>query len=63
MRGQATIPIVHAINGVANVTYAEIVATISSLSAGPGTRANIDEFTITTKRGIEEVGGADKGRR
>ena len=61
MRGQATIPIVHAINGVANVTYAEIVATISSLSAGP--RANIDEFTITTKRGIEEVGGADKGRR
>ena len=61
--GQATIPIVHAINGVANVTYAEIVATISSLSAGPGTRANIDEFTITTKRGIEEVGGADKGRR
>ena len=63
MWGQATIPIVHAINGVANVTYAEIVATISSLSAGPGTRANIDEFTITTKRGIEEVGGADKGRR
>lgn len=63
MRGQATIPIVHAINEVANVTYAEIVATISSLSAGPGTRANIDEFTITTKRGIEEIGGADKGRR
>lgn len=60
--GQATIPIVHAVNSAANVTYAEIVATISSKSAGPGTRANIDEFTITTRRGIEEVGGADKGK-
>ena len=60
--GQATIPIVHAIHKVQPVEYAEIVATISSKSAGPGTRANIDEFTQTTARGIEMVGGAKKGK-
>jgi acetaldehyde dehydrogenase len=60
--GQATIPMVHAVSRVVPVKYAEIVATISSKSAGPGTRANIDEFTITTSRAIEEVGGAKKGK-
>nr|BAH79102.1 acetaldehyde dehydrogenase [Paenibacillus sp. JJ-1b] len=60
--GQATIPIVHAVNRVCPVEYAEIVATISSKSAGPGTRANIDEFTETTARGIESIGGAKKGK-
>ncbi|BCJ88391.1 acetaldehyde dehydrogenase (acetylating) [Effusibacillus dendaii] len=60
--GQATIPIVHAINRVCPVEYAEIVATISSRSAGPGTRANIDEFTETTAHGIEQIGGAKKGK-
>ncbi|KOF10191.1 acetaldehyde dehydrogenase [Planococcus glaciei] len=60
--GQATIPIVHAISRVAPVEYAEIVATVSSKSAGPGTRANIDEFTHTTARAIEKVGGAEKGK-
>ncbi|MEI3612660.1 acetaldehyde dehydrogenase (acetylating) [Pseudogracilibacillus sp. SO30301A] len=60
--GQATIPIVHAVNQVQSVDYAEIVSTISSKSAGPGTRANIDEFTQTTARGVEKVGGAKKGK-
>lgn len=60
--GQATIPMIHAISRVVPVAYAEIVATISSKSAGPGTRANIDEFTSTTSRAIELVGGAKKGK-
>ncbi|AHH98499.1 acetaldehyde dehydrogenase (acetylating) [Kutzneria viridogrisea] len=60
--GQATIPIVHAVARAVPVAYAEIVATVSSRSAGPGTRANIDEFTRTTSRGIEAVGGAGRGK-
>jgi acetaldehyde dehydrogenase len=61
--GQATIPIVHAVRRVSTaVPYAEIVASISSKSAGPGTRANIDEFTETTSRAIESVGGAKRGK-
>ncbi len=60
--GQATIPIVAAVSSVSTVHYAEIVASISSRSAGPGTRANIDEFTQTTARGLETVGGAAKGK-
>ena len=60
--GQATIPIVAAVSQVSQVHYAEIVASVSSRSAGPGTRANIDEFTRTTSRAIEEVGGATRGK-
>lgn len=60
--GQATIPIVAALARVTPVHYAEIIASISSRSAGPGTRANIDEFTVTTARAIEEVGGARRGK-
>lgn len=60
--GQATIPMVAAVAQVAHVHYAEIVASVSSRSAGPGTRANIDEFTRTTARGLEVVGGADRGK-
>ena len=60
--GQATIPIVHAVSRVQPVAYGEIVATTASKSAGPGTRKNIDEFTQTTARAIEQIGGAKQGK-
>jgi acetaldehyde dehydrogenase len=60
--GQATVPIVAAVGAIAPVFYAEIVSSIASRSAGPGTRANIDEFTETTARGLEVVGGATRGK-
>jgi acetaldehyde dehydrogenase len=60
--GQATVPIVAAVRSVAEVPYAEIVSTVASKSAGPGTRQNIDEFTKTTARALEEVGGAGAGK-
>jgi acetaldehyde dehydrogenase (acetylating) len=60
--GQATVPLVSALHEVAPVEYAEIVATIASKSAGPGTRQNIDEFTDTTARGLEKIGHATRGK-
>ena len=60
--GQATIPLVYAVSRVTPVPYAEMVSTVASLSAGPGTRQNIDEFTFTTARGIEVIGGAKQGK-
>src|SRR4030095_11814855 len=60
--GQATVPLVNALKRVAPVEYAEIVATIASKSAGPGTRQNIDEFTETTARGLEIIGWANRGK-
>lgn len=60
--GQATIPIVYAVSRIVEVPYAEIVASVASVSAGPGTRANIDEFTKTTARGVQTIGGAAPGK-
>jgi acetaldehyde dehydrogenase len=60
--GQATVPIVHAVSRITRVPYAEIVASIASRSAGPGTRQNIDEFTETTALALESVGGAERGK-
>src|SRR6476661_7973772 len=60
--GQATIPMVAAVSRVTPVSYAEIVASVASLSAGPGTRQNIDEFTRTTSAGVSTIGGAEEGK-
>src|SRR5687768_9893736 len=60
--GQATIPIVAAVTRVTGIPYAEIISTVASRSAGPGTRQNIDEFTETTARGLETIGGAARGK-
>ncbi len=60
--GQATIPLVYAVRRVTPVRYAEMVSTVASRSAGPGTRQNIDEFTFTTARGLEVIGGAAQGK-
>lgn len=60
--GQATIPMVNAVSRITAVPYAEIVASVSSVSAGPGTRANIDEFTSTTSAGVVSIGGAERGK-
>lgn len=59
---QATVPLAYAVSRVAPLRYAEMVSTISSLSAGPGTRQNIDEFTFTTSQGLEQIGGAQEGK-
>jgi len=59
---QATVPMAYAVSQVTPVRYAEMVSTISSLSAGPGTRQNIDEFTFTTSQGLEQIGGAQEGK-
>ena len=59
---QATVPMAYAVSRVTPVRYAEMVSTVASASAGPGTRQNIDEFTFTTARGLEEIGGAEQGK-
>ena len=59
---QATVPMAYAVSRVTSVRYAEMVSTVASASAGPGTRQNIDEFTFTTARGLEEIGGAQEGK-